>query len=117
MPLAHVNRIVSDQYDPVGSLQQLADNGQIAGYTANLPNQYTVAKVRLLGYDANGNLAFTTGGAVRKLDLHLPRAEPVVERASHGVMIATFALPRPQPLRRPRDPRREHLLHLGAGAW
>lgn len=56
-------RTVSYQYDPVGNRQQVTDNGQITGYTANHLNQYTVVDGSLLSYDANGNLASAVGPA------------------------------------------------------
>jgi len=36
-------------YSAVGNRQQVTDNGQITGYTANLLNQYTVVDGSTLG--------------------------------------------------------------------
>lgn len=54
-------RTVSYPYDPVGNRQQLTDNSQITGCTANELNQYTVVDGATLSYDANGNLASAVG--------------------------------------------------------
>ncbi len=59
-----VNRTVNYDYDPVGNRQQVTDNGQITGYTANHLNQYTVVDGSTPSYDANGNLSNTVAGVL-----------------------------------------------------
>ncbi len=51
-------------YSAVGNRQQVTDNGQITGYTANHLNQYTVVDGSTLSYDANGNLSNTVAGVL-----------------------------------------------------
>ena len=51
-------------HSAVGNRQQVTDNGQITGYTANHLNQYTVVDGSTLSYDANGNLSNTVAGVL-----------------------------------------------------
>jgi RHS repeat-associated protein len=55
-------RNVSYQYDPVGNRQQVTEDGNTTGYTANDLNQYTVVDGSSLTYDTKGNLWTTVGG-------------------------------------------------------